>query len=764
MHSTMRWGVLLGMAAASVELVMACGSKGAPELSASLDGGKEGSIVVPPDGPTSVDPEAGSIAGQLDAAPDSDLPALPTLTNVVVTEREDSVGIDFDPVDDAVDYRVYPLPAPSDVTVNSDGSLTIKNAVYRCAGLRQALDLPNNTENSVTNPDAGQAYVNGQYSWTAEIPTMPTLGYVNVTPGPGLLPVYAIAIHPTAPEVGWRESRPKVYTTDASLRQTLLTQGGRDDGIVFYVPATASSATQTIYHSETATVVAGQGWTQYTEYYFASADMASHAQDTTPPAPAFQVLSAPGSGTKPLMNVLYNAGQNHVELSPGTERFKRAANQGPGPLWHLEWSGIAAPTTLVVEALASGCPYQGFLSPQSLNAPPHQTFFTLEQMQQASATGEIFINGEYDLPGATWSPIGGETVDAGLPLLRTPSASPVPLARSFVAVTPQPHDPSAWDWYEGFSAASTFGPATPASDTASCSCQTPGSPPPCNSGGGACGYWASPTLDFGAYETDNPNNVAVFTYGQFLGEFWDAFDDWSQDVTSTLRFTATQMATVGPDTFLHVTWTVNTVGTDRRYPQLIVTDQGSPIQDGFKNPSSNFLLLQTILGPSMRLEIEAFHGLFNGKPWAVNNQAPNHNIIDYDNWNTGMTGIPASATGQPIPPADPPFEHAGMDRMTKYDAYISSSLLYVFMDGAPAGCTQYPTNGFALDGPVTVTFGDVLYHEGAPDELVCAQPKPYAFLHEHQCTETKRHWDDLGFKSGVSAPAWNATTFPCVPY
>jgi hypothetical protein len=105
-----------------------------------------------------------------------------------------------------------------------------------------------------------------------------------------------------------------------------------------------------------------------------------------------------------------------------------------------------------------------------------------------------------------------------------------------------------------------------------------------------------------------------------------------------------------------------------------------------------------------------------------------------------------------------------MDRMTRYDAYISSSLLYVFMDGTPAGCMMYPSGGFALSGAMTVTFGDVLYHEGAGDELVCSLDKPYAFMHEHQCTETKRHWDDLAFKGGVPAPAWNATLYPCMPF
>ena len=53
------------------------------------------------------------------------MPPLPVLTNVVATAREDSVGIEFDPVDDAVDYRVYPLPKDGDVTTNADGAVVI---------------------------------------------------------------------------------------------------------------------------------------------------------------------------------------------------------------------------------------------------------------------------------------------------------------------------------------------------------------------------------------------------------------------------------------------------------------------------------------------------------------------------------------------------------------------------------------------------------------------------------------------------------------
>jgi hypothetical protein len=755
MKSIARLAVIPVTCAIAVGLAAACssskngGSSTTGHPGADASGGGDAGLVVTLDGPTSGAPEPGTIVGQLSTPPSTALPSLPALTNVFGLEREDSVGIDFDPVDGAVDYRVYPLPNDSDVTANADRSVTIKNAVYRCAGIRQTFDMPNNIGNDVQHPDAGQVYAFGQYAWTAKVPTTPTVGYVYVSSASDRQPVYAVGVHPASNESGWRESRPKIYTTSATTRQTLISQGGRDDGIVFYVPAASGSSTTTIYHSEKATPIQGANWTQYGEYYFTSADMASHASDTTPPAAAFSVLTASAADTQPLMAVLYTADQPHTELSVGSERYKRATHQGPGPLWHLEWSGITQTTTLVVEALASGCPFQGLLSPQALKAPPHQTLFTLDQLQQASSTGEVFINGQYSLPGTT---------DAGA-LLQTTTASPVVLARSFVQVSPQPHDPTVWDFYEGFSGSGALGTETATPDKPSCNCSASGTPP-CENGNGFCGYWTSPILNYGFYESDDPGHVAVFTHGQFLGQLWHVFDDWAQDVTGTVRFTAPTMASISTDSkkFLHVTWSVNAVSTDRRYPQLIVSDQPSPVQDGFSNTNGNVVLVQTIQGPSIRFEVEAFHGLVNGHPWAVNNQSPFHALVDYDAWDQ-------MSHSTPMPPAEPVFEHIGVDRMTKFDAYISSGLLFTFVDGTPAGCAQLPTgNGFTLGGSVTVTFGDVLYHEGAPDELVCAQSKPYAFLHTHECMETKRHWDDLGFKSGVDAPAWDLTNFPCTPF
>ena len=152
---------------------------------------------------------------------------------------------------------------------------------------------------------------------------------------------------------------------------------------------------------------------------------------------------------------------------------------------------------------------------------------------------------------------------------------------------------------------------------------------------------------------------------------------------------------------------VNIVSSDRRYPQLIISDQPLPIDcnqtfcgggNGIGNARSNTVLIQPILGPPMRIEAEIFHGFVNGSPWNVNNQAPQHEFLDSD----PNAALSPSAFAALNPSANPPFEHAGMDRMTRFDAFLSTQRLYLFLDGAPAGCTQVPSDFAMQPGAVTV--------------------------------------------------------------
>ena len=65
----------------------------------------------------------------------------------------------------------------------------------------------------------------------------------------------------------------------------------------------------------------------------------------------------------------------------------------------------------------------------------------------------------------------------------------------------------------------------------------------------------------------------------------------------------------------------------------------------------------------------------------------------------------------------------------------------------------------APTGAVSVTFGDALYHSGADDNFNVKMPG--SFISRRFSTSTSRHYDNLGFSSGVAAPAWDEARNPC---
>ncbi len=158
------------------------------------------------------------------------------------------------------------------------------------------------------------------------------------------------------------------------------------------------------------------------------------------------------------MRVFYlnQCGWSHDELAVGQERFNRIYKQGDAlPLWSAVWTGIKEPTTLVVEALDSGCPYQGFFAPTSLPAVIgtygnetifHEPYVTLDQLRAASPTTEVFLNGQH---GPAWVWQGGNLVDGMQPQSPPPPPLPKALRRSFVKVAPNPHP--KMDFFADFS-------------------------------------------------------------------------------------------------------------------------------------------------------------------------------------------------------------------------------------------------------------------------------------------------------------------------
>ena len=270
------------------------------------------------------------------------------------------------------------------------------------------------------------------------------------------------------------------------------------------------------------------------------------------------------------MRVFYSniCGWSHDELAVGEERFNRVYKQGDKlPWWSLNWSGITKPTTLVVEALASGCPYPGHLSPSSLPALTtrfgdlrmlHEPYVTWDEARAASPSGELFVNGQHG-PAWIWQAekLTNDMQPAG-------AAAPLPkaVARAFIKVEPNPHP--KMDFFADFK---------------------PGSEPevfadtPCD----AADCPASRRLTSASYDVlwteidgDPVTKAFLGTFGQVSGEFWVSYADAAADTNGKFRLTSKQKANMEDAKFLHVTMEVDSTSTARRYPQMLISDQTRP--------------------------------------------------------------------------------------------------------------------------------------------------------------------------------------------
>ncbi|HEY6879464.1 MAG TPA: hypothetical protein VI299_15665, partial [Polyangiales bacterium] len=341
---------------------------------------------------------------------------LPPLRDVQVETRGSTAIINFAPTEGAVDYRIYPLPEASAVETDTSGTQFVRNAVYRCAGKRAVADRQD--EYGALYPESLAARINGYQRRESEA----KLGYVFTTPGPGRKAVYRLA-DPNGQggyaNASWipplyKEANSADYVADESLRAQLLRQGFRDDGIAFYAPSEGDlTLYRGTYHPDVF-----QGARVSLLFTDGPELVARRASDPGPLielAPRFQLLSQPADDAVPLYRVTYNTGSVFDVLAASEAGFARALHQA-GPVTTLAWSGLKRKTTLVVEALDTGCPFPGAYIgafSASTQQPSSYPTSTLLDLRSQKTTGEVFINGQHD-----------------------PQNRPRPIARSLVEVTP----------------------------------------------------------------------------------------------------------------------------------------------------------------------------------------------------------------------------------------------------------------------------------------------------------------------------------------
>ena len=614
------------------------------------------------------------------------LPEAPPLEGLRTVVDGDRVAITFDPVAGARDYRVYELPSEDALRVEADGRTVVTDGTYRCAGDREASRMELNGGSA-----GGWMYglTEGDVQGFERADAGKRLGWVALHGGDGLTPVYALG--DPAPEADndcggevWASSRRKRYVVGDAARDALLADGWRDDGIAFY---TSDGARRPLRRttSDGATL-----------YYVDGPERDARGDGEVD----FSIFDVEADELVPLYRIYMGngCGRSNDELIAGDGRYERISYQGNQPLWEVQWSGLTASTTLVVEALDAGCPFQGHLSASDLPASGnHQPFVSVATVRAAAPDGEVFVNGQHD-----------------------PASRPKAIARGFVVVAPA--TPPAMDFRADFGAAETF---TPVDE---------------RNYGGQDVFLDNATFEASYYSIE----PASFSIGVVAGELWSSFADWASDTNGKFRLTPKARATLADGTFIHATMQVDLWSTGRRYPQLWISDVDTPVQDNMTNGVT--LNVQTIDAWPTQLQVQ----LCDHESWDVNAQCP-------------AAPIQREAfSDAPWVPLDVVGEHAGVARLAQLDVYASTARTYVFLDGRPHACVDLPAGAFA-PGTATVTFGDVLYHSGV-DEPVVPKDTVYVFHRDRMLTETRRHYDGLGFSSGVAAPGWDESRFPCVAF
>jgi hypothetical protein len=630
-----------------------------------------------------------------DCPDDLGLSAASALANVKGSVDGSNVRITFDPLGPARDYRVYALPKAGEAQGDA-----IQNAVYRCAG-GYAVPFPALDDAEMPeNPGIRTRVASMVHGYERSLEEA-TLGYVFTTPADDRLPVYALgdpdlkADNADCYFMRWPESRVKRYTSSEAERSALLAEHWRDDGIAFYVPKPEAAGLVPVFE-----LTGGQDNHSYYVTPGAEHDQRIEAGSTA--VEAFAVLAEAQPGAEPLMRVFYQqaCARNHDELVAGEARFNKAFEQGASPVAELHYSGLSQETTLVVEALDELCPHQGIVAPSPRPARTdvvgeftidYPQFQTPSELAAASTTGEVFINGQ------------------GLEAAPTHA-----LARACLKVAPS--EQPAMDFrYDG--SPQTFTEAVQK--------------------GFQIWELESETFNvqFHTVATDE------WSIGGLFGELWATYGDWAADTNGKLRITPKARATLAADSFVHASMEVDIVSTQRRYPQLLISDQEWPVQDNLVNGST--VLIQTFGGITIPIRGEI--QFCDHRTWDVNNQCPMFEL-----YKLGPEGA------QFLAPQVEINGLSGVDRTVRFDAYVSTERVYLFTNGAPYACAELPTERLAA-GNATVTFGDVLYHSGVDLEAW------YPYHRAKMQTVTSRHFSNLAFASGQGAPSWDEARHPCAP-
>ncbi|MFO0596801.1 MAG: hypothetical protein U0228_15920 [Myxococcaceae bacterium] len=468
--------------------------------------------------------------------------------------------------------------------------------------------------------------------------------------------------------------------------------------------------------------------------------------------PAGVQVSAVGAGEQVNGTTIHCAGyRQHNDKFSGTRELMRV----------VEVTDVQGPTTLVVEAIDTACPYPGAMAPvhQDIQVtidevpPVDRIAFSIFTPDEVRARfGSLVLNGHG--PGPSLGVQG-------------PTAPPKVLARTAVKVTPaaktSPRTADFFDDFDGTSGAITSRGDAPGFDRT-------------YKVGRAFG---NSKWDFFVY--NDHNDMAQLS--EERGVLHITLPDWEQDVFATVVAVPRKPAPLSDTAYLHLTFEVASDATSRRYWWVGVCGAGAAGQtfdaqnhflghlvqtsffyepDGLNTSTDNWNCLQFFprdgspfeLGPLNKRSESDIRVMVNTAGAPMRKSVVNLSPAQYPDYAAAPSWfMTQDAQGNELEGILD--GNLNIAPRTRFDAWIKRDRMVLYVNGNQRLCNDFPNHALTMN-EAAVTFGQVLYHTAAErlefsrdyddrtGQRYYLEVSPYV---------DERDWDNMGFESNVGAPS-----------
>lgn len=467
--------------------------------------------------------------------------------------------------------------------------------------------------------------------------------------------------------------------------------------------------------------------------------------------PAGVTITTMAGGEQVNGTVIHCAGyRQHNDKFTGTRELMRA----------VEVSDVQGPTTLVVEALDTACPYPG------PRGPVHQDVDVTKDLGADAFDFSIWTDDEVRTRFGSLILNGhGPSTSIGAP---GPTTPPKVLARTAVKVVPASKaTPRTADFFEEFDGTSGAISYVGTSDDDS-RAYKPGR------------HFSNSKWDWFIYN-DHHDKAQL---SEERGLLHVVLPDWAQDVFATVVMVPRKKVVLSDSAYLHLTFEVASDSTSRRYwwVGLCGPEAGAGSAFDADNHFAGHLVQESFFyePDGVQTSLEGWNCLQffprDGTPFelgtpSVRSQSDLRVMVNKANAPPRTSVVNVSPAQYPDYAAAPSWFRvqdangtpgAGIldDQLlisprTRFDAWVKRDRLILYVNGKQRLCNDFP-NAKLTQAETAVSVGQVLYHTSA-EHLDFSRSfddrTAQRYYLENTAYVDERDWDNVGFESNVGAPS-----------